>query len=448
MTNNYFCGLTGEVITPSDKRYNMARRERNSAIQKFPLAIVFCHSDIDVSNAIIWSKNRHVPFRIRNGRHNYEGYSTGNDVLVIDISRLNRLFIDETNGTLIVEAGVNNEEFYEFISSRGYPFPGGSCPSVGISGYILGGGWGYSARYLGLGCDSLIEAEMIDYRGVKIKANSMINSDLFWALKGAGGGNFGVVVSMKFKLPQRVSRVTFIQLSYPYTSREKQAKFLSVWQDWLENLDDRMTLGARIFNSKEEGRAIFSRGIFYGRPDEAKQLIKPLIDIGGVDINLQYISFLDTMEQIENSYPPYEKFKSISGFANQRYSRCEINGFIDLIEERAEGSSYAGISLYAMGGKIREKFSFDTAFFYRNAKYIMWLVTIWEDDLYKYDNIRWINDRAPYVCIETSGSYVNFPYSGFCDYLRRYYGENKYKLIKIKYKYDPYDVFKFPQSIK
>lgn len=412
------------------------------------MAIIFCRSAFDVSNAICWCIENSVPFRVRAGRHNYEGYSTGNSVLVIDISRINTLEIDEDAMVLTVGGGVRNEDFYNFISSKGYPFPGGSCPSVGISGYTLGGGWGYSARYLGLGCDSLIEVELIDYNGKKIIANKTLNPDLFWALQGGGGGNFGVVVLMKFRLPKRVDRVTFIQLYYPNTSAEQQVKFLNIWQNWLIELDDRMTLGARIFNSESEGRAVFSRGIFYGNPTEAEFLIKPLLSIKGVQVNLQYLPFLNVIKQIESSYSAYEKFKSVSGFAQRKYSISELYRLVDTVENRAKGSIYAGISLYSMGGRITSKKSSDTAFFYRNTRYIVWLNTVWEEDIYKNQNMNWIDERAGFIGCITRGSYINFPYSGLYNYMDEYYGFNKYRLIDVKCKYDPCNVFRFPQSIR
>ncbi|GAA0225455.1 FAD-binding oxidoreductase [Metaclostridioides mangenotii] len=448
MNFGFFAGLTGNVVTHCDKGYLKARHERNLAIQTFPLAIVFCKCDQDVVNAVCWCQENNICFRVRNGRHHYAGYSTGNNVLVIDVSNLNTLKLDEEEGYLVVGGGVNNEKLYRFVSSRGYPFPGGSCPSVGLSGYVLGGGWGYSARHLGLGCDSLVEAVLIDYNGRRTLANSQINPDLFWALRGGGGGNFGIIVSMKFKLPKKVDKVTFIQLYYPNTNSKLQCQFLKVWQEWLVGLDSRITLGARIYNSESEGKAVFSRGIFYGTPEEAKRLIKPLTNILGVQVNIQYLPFLDVIKQIESSYPAYEKFESVSGFVGDMYSNKEISEIVDLIQNRSAGSIYAGISLYAMGGAIKRKKSTDTAFYYRKSEYIIWLDTVWEDNKYEGRNLDWIDRRANIIRSISYGSYVNFPYSELYDYMEEYYGYNQYKLLDVKCTYDPHNVFRFPQSIR
>ncbi len=158
-----FNGLTGRVVTPDDPCYHELRQVYNRAVQKFPLAIVYCQNQEDVSNAVLWSRRNHICLRIRNGGHNYEGYSTGDDILDIDISEMNQLAIDENAHLLHVQGGVTNKQLYEFVSSKGYPFPGGTCPTVGVGGYALGGGFGLSCRYFGLGCDNLLEIRMVNY---------------------------------------------------------------------------------------------------------------------------------------------------------------------------------------------------------------------------------------------------------------------------------------------
>ncbi|MGL5086304.1 MAG: FAD-binding oxidoreductase, partial [Clostridium sp.] len=143
--------------------------------------MVYCYDKYDVSNAICFARGKKIGFRIRSGGHNYEGYSSGNAIIIIDISRMNKVRVVEDWSIVKIQGGVDNKKLYEFVSSRGYPFPGGSCPTVRVAGYSLGGGWGYSTRYLGLGCDSIIQIEIVDYTGKLIIANEHCNSDLFWA---------------------------------------------------------------------------------------------------------------------------------------------------------------------------------------------------------------------------------------------------------------------------
>lgn len=446
--SSFLCGLTGRIVTPFDPIYSIARQGYNRAIQQFPLIIVYCRDKQDVSNAVLWSRKHSVPVRIRSGGHNYEGYSNGDCTLVIDISELNGMRLDECRHRLSVEGGATNRQVYGFLSSRGYPFPGGTCPTVGVSGYSLGGGWGLSCRLFGLGCDSLEEIEMVNHEGAIIKANRVCNSDLFWACRGAGGGNFGVIVSMTFRVPPQISKVTLIEIDYLNVSPEEQEEFLETWQEWLRTADNRITLISRIYHSEHDGLAMLVRGIFYGKPEEAKQIVADFLALEKAESNIEYVTFLEAVTIIGSVYPPSEKFQSVSRFVLSDFDRNEISGIVGLIQNRAPGSVFAGVSMYALGGRVSEVGIDDTAFFYRSAHYIIWLETVWEKNRYAEANREWIRDRFPYFKSVTTGSYVNFPYRGLPDYLEEYYGRHVGLLTRIKSKYDPRNIFTFPQGIK
>jgi FAD/FMN-containing dehydrogenase len=240
----------------------------------------------------------------------------GNGVIVIDISRMDGIVLNN-NEQLKIQGGVKNEQLYEFVGSLGYPFPGGTCPTVGVSGYTLGGGWGFSSRYLGLGCDSLIELELVDYTGRILKANQQVNPDLFWACRGAGGGNFGVVVSMTFALPEPVENVSFVEIYAPKADAKLQETFLNAWQYWLEDLDERMTANASLYNSLEEGTAIYGRGFFYGPPEEAANVMEPLLINGKIQLFVRYLPFMEAVRAVDATYPEYERFKSTEDLSTE-----------------------------------------------------------------------------------------------------------------------------------
>lgn len=448
MMDNFLHGLTGHVVTPFDSEYNEGRQGFNRAKQQYPLIIVYCENKCDVSNAVKWSRKHQVPLRIRNGGHNYEGYSNGNCTLVIDISKMIDMKINECENSLYVQGGVSNRQVYEFISSKGYPFPGGTCPTVGVSGYALGGGWGLSCRYLGLGCDNLRQIEMVNDEGNIIKANDTCNCDLFWACRGAGGGNYGVIVSMTFRLPPPVDKVTLIEIDYLNVSSEEQEAFLHTWQEWLETGDCKMTLISRIYNSENDGLSMLVRGIFYGKSDEAKRIVGKFLAFDKAEYNFEYLTFFEAVSIIGSAYPPYEKFQSGSRFVLRNFNDKKISEIVGLIKERPQGSVFVGLSMYALGGRVSEVNIDDTAFFYRNGKYIIWMETIWEEKEYAEENIEWISNKFPCLEAITTGSYVNFPYGELENYLEEYYGCHVNRLTKIKMKYDPYNIFTFPQGIK
>lgn len=152
---------------------------------------------------------------------------------------------------------------------------------------------------------------------------------------------------MTFRLPQKVNKVTLIDIRYPHANQEKQSSFLLTWQDWLKDADQRVTLISRIYNDLMEGLAIIARGIFYGPPEVALGIIAPLLELGGVKYSLKYVTFLEAVTIIGDFYPPFEAFKSASRFAVRDFSSCESFNIAGLIKERAEGSVYASISFYA-----------------------------------------------------------------------------------------------------
>ena len=444
---NFLYGLTGRVVIPSNPIYNEARQGYNRAIQQYPLIIDYCRNKRDVANAVIWSRKFHVPLRVRNGGHNYEGYSNGDCTLIIDVSEMTCIDLDECKGQLTIQGGVTNRQVYEFVSSKGYPFPGGTCLTVGVGGYAMGGGWGLSCRYLGLGCDSLEEIELVNDEGDIIKAGRSCNADLFWACRGAGGGNFGVIVSMVFRLPPKAEYVTLIEIDYLHVRPEEQLEFLQTWQEWLGEADPRITLISRIYNSESDGLAMLVRGIFYGRPKEAERIVRPFLKLAEAEYSIESMTFLEAVTIIGSSYPSFERFQSASRFVLRDFNEREISEIVGLIQERPLGSVFAGLSMYALGGKVREVEKDATAFFYRNAHYIIWLETVWEENRFAQENRDWISRRFPTLESVTTGSYVNFPYNKLPDYLEEYYGTHVERLKEIKKKYDPLNLFTFPQGI-
>lgn len=288
----------------------------------------------------------------------------------------------------------------------------------------------------------------MNYEGSIIKANPQNNSDLFWACSGAGGGNFGIIVSMTFRLPPRINKVTLIEIDYLNVSSKAQEEFLHTWQKWLKTADNRITLISRMYNSVNDGLAMLVRGIYYGEPEDAQRIIEDFLALDGAEYNIEYITFLEAVAIIGSAYPSSEKFQAVSRFVLRNFNCNEISEIVSLIKNRPKGSVFAGISLYALGGRVSEIGIDDTAFFYRNAKFIIWLETIWEENRYAQENRKWIYDQSTYLKAVTTGSYVNFPYRKLPDYLKEYYGDHAKILKKIKIKYDPLNVFTFPQGIK
>lgn len=438
--------LTGKIVTKEDFEYEENRQSWNRAIQKYPLAIVYCEEVLDIQNAIKWAQEYDVPFRIRSGGHHYEGYSSGNDVLVIDVSPMNEIVVNEKEQTVTVQGGVRNRELYEAVCGLGYPFPGGGCPTVGVAGYTLGGGWGYSSRLLGLGCDNLIEVEIVDYKGDVLVVNQFKNADLYWACRGGGGGNFGVVISLTFRLPEKVTMATLINIDYQRVGDSKVIQVAQKYQQFFEELDFRMNLKMAMYNSETKGKGVRLTGLFYGTKEDANRLLSSFND--ATDYSLEYMSVLEANRAIQDSHPDFEKYKSGGRLIYRDYNDQELQQMLNLIETRADGSLYTAITFYGMGGNISNFNNDETAFSYRDAKFILGFQSVWEESMYAPMNRSWIYERFNCLVEYTEGSFINFPISQQDGYEKRYYGTNLARLKEVKAKYDPNNIFNFEQSIK
>lgn len=443
-----YSGLSGKIVTKEDYEYNESIKSWNRAIEKYPLVIIYCYNNEDVINAIKWARVNSIEIRVRSGGHNYEGYSTGDNVVVIDISNLKEIHINEKNGLAKLGGGVQNREAYEAFAEFGYAFPGGGCPTVGVAGLILGGGWGYSSRYLGLASDSLIEAEMINYKGEKLILSKDENSDLFWAVRGSGGCNFGIITSMTLALRNKDNIATLININYPYDTEKIILKILLEIQKLFKNLDMRMNFKTAIYNSKEKGIGIKLVGLFYGSSSEAKKVLEPILKITDkFDVNLEENSVLECNRWIQDSHPDYEKYKSTGRFVYRDYNDEEITKLIDIVKNPSKGYYYTAISLYGLGGAISNINKLDTAYYYRDARFIMGIQSVWDEDIYSTENKEWVKKNFKFIRTLTDGSFVNFPLDELDNYEKEYYGDNITKLRDIKKKYDPNNVFNYPQSI-
>ncbi len=442
------CSIQGEIVTPGSIDYNIDRQIWNRAIQRYPSVLAYCESAYDVSCAVNCAYEMNIPIRIRSGGHNYEGYSIGDKVFVIDVSRINKIKIDEMLGTVTVGTGVQNSRLYEAVGRRGYPFPSGTCPTVGVSGICLGGGWGLSARRYGLVCDSLVEAQMVDYTGRILTANENTNRELFWALRGAGGGNFGVVVSLTFQLPPKTGNITYFELYYQNAEQATQIRFMDIFQRWIVTVNPDINVQAGIYNTESDGIYIFMRGICYGNPAKTKALLAPFYFTDKLEETVEYAPFLEVIRRVESSYPPSEKFKSTGRFVNRFYSKSELIKLTDIVNApRPTGSVLTSLSVYGLGGRVKCIKPRETAFYFRDAKYIILIQSVWEDDRYAEDNRRWVIEHFPEIYNVTEGSYINFPLLQLPNYVENYFGGNAPELYRVKQLYDPCNVFTFPQSI-
>ena len=186
------------------RRLHVASTGWDELFTHYPLVIVFAEGTQDVVNALTWARHNDVALRVRSGRHSLEGWSNVDNGIVIDVSELKSAQIDTVSRTATVGAGLNQMEAVTTLGKQGFAAPPGTEGTVGLAGATLGGGFGLLTRSLGMACDNLMAAEVVVTSGADgaeaITVDQKSNSDLLWALRGAGNGNFGIVTSLTDKV--------------------------------------------------------------------------------------------------------------------------------------------------------------------------------------------------------------------------------------------------------
>ena len=201
--------VQGTVVTPADTAYDSARRlysPRYDSVR--PGAIVFCETTQDVWRTVRWAKRHSIRVVARAGGHSYAGYSTCRGV-VADVTRLSNVTVNPVAGTATVGAGARLIDVDQQLFQSGVMIPAGSCPTVGIAGLTLGGGHGFSGRKYGLTCDNLRSLTIVTASGQALLASQTQHPDLFWACRGGGAGQFGIVTSFVFNTHPASDVVTY-----------------------------------------------------------------------------------------------------------------------------------------------------------------------------------------------------------------------------------------------
>lgn len=433
-------GLTGHVIWPQDAEYEEARLDFNARFSRHPAAIVECSEVADVQNAILWARQEGVPLRARSGGHSYEAYSVVDDGLVIDLGGLNAITVDVAQGEAVVGSGVRLIDLYRRLWDEGVTVPAGTCPSVGVAGLTLGGGFGYLSRQYGLTCDHLLSAEVVDADGDVLQASDDQHTDLFWALRGGGGGNFGIVTSLRFQL-RPVDNVALYHITWPW---EDVPEVLAAWQRWAPEVDRR--LGSGFGLRHPDAGIIGSSGQFNGSEDELRGLLDPMLQVGTPTLQeLTTVTYMEAVERYAGAPVSHSVFKNTGAFVSKPWSAEAISLFVDHMRASPNDSNVVGF--FAGGGAVADIEPSATAFAHRDALFDVQYQGYWQDDSQADAAIAWVDAIRDAMQPFTSGAYINYIDADQSDWASAYYGSNLTRLLEIRATYDPRSVFSGPQSI-
>ncbi|MCY0865609.1 MAG: FAD-binding oxidoreductase [Sulfobacillus sp.] len=447
--------LTGLVLAPWSPGYDDARVDYNGRFPPFrPRYIVYCEVPQDVQQAVRWARRHRLPFRIRSGGHSYEAYSLLNDGLVIDVSRLRQMTFDPHQRIAQIGAGSRLLEIYETLWNAGrFTIPGGSCPTVGIAGLTLGGGYGLISRRWGLTVDALTAVELVDARGDLVQVSSDRYPDLFWALRGAGGNNFGVVTRFWFRTVD-VDHVTIFSLRWPWLQLPNVLKTYQQWGDPL-GLDFRLT-PILTLPSRDLGYVAVV-GQFLGPPDELLPLLAPLLAVGDLERqNIQYVSYIDAVKHfagitgdpahwLAQGLPQQDTFKNTSAYQMHLFPDRAIEVIQATLSETPSPSCLVQLDLY--GGAVGAVPPTATAFFHRRARSALQYQAYWTNPAQQDSHIAWVESFRRRMRPFTEGAYVNYCDGRIRNWPAAYYGANLSRLLAVKRRWDPHNLFRFPQGL-
>lgn len=435
-------GLTGTVITKGDKNYNLVRRGKNLYFSYYPMVIVYPNNITDVVNAVNWARNQGLNIRCRSGGHNYESFSVGNDVVVIDVSNLLDFEIDTNLGFIRIGSGYRQDKLYNEVAKYGFAFVGGSCGSVGVSGITLGGGVGYLQREYGLVSDNLLEVQIVDAFGRLITANSYQNQDLFHALRGAGSNNFGVVVSFTFKV-HPINKVTVLTAKW---SKENRYGVIQAFQKIGEDIDNRYTMGISITKNDIN---FYGVGLRSTEKEMEKALSLLLKVPNKIRFTTEQISFKEYIQKYLSFDSTPKGFKNTGLLAYKVLGKEPCKILFDYLDNSPEIQPPIEVEILLLGGRIAENKYLPSAYPHREAKVLIQIVAQWElkYSMYANDTVKWVNNLR-----ESLLPYADFGYLNYCDinipnYLYNYFGNNISWLKIVKERYDPYNLFYYPQGI-
>lgn len=459
--------LTGLVVDRTNPLYDEARLDYNTGLPPArPMYIVFCQDVHDIVNAVRWSRRHGVPLRVRSGRHSYENYSVLDEGLVIDVSPLNRITFDPATGLATIGAGAALLPLYQALWDQGrVTIPGGSCPTVGISGLTLGGGFGLVSRLFGLTCDALESLEMITASGDVIRASRHEDPSLFWASRGGGGGNFGVVSAFTFRTFPTDKVTTFV-LTWPWSALRSVMKAFQRWAD--PNTLDRRVVPLLKITSKTVGHVVVV-GEFVGPSDQLETLLQPLIQgVPPEKSSLTYRDYIDAVYFFAGVRPPapavgfeplsglllphplsnedHEMFKNTSAYQFDLLPDAAIDAMTYWLSHTAGAANLVQFDGY--GGAVADIPDHATAFPHRQGvRASLQYQAYWSDESEAGANTRWVESFRRAMLPWTRDGYLNYIDREVRNWPEAYYGGNLDRLLRVKRKYDPDNVFDFPQGL-
>jgi len=439
--------LRGELLTPADPGYDAARRVWNGMIDRRPALIARCTGAADVIQCVKFAREHNLPVSVRGGGHSVAGNAVCDDGLMIDLTRMKSVRVDPARRSARAEPGVIWGEFDAETQAFGLATTGGQISTTGIAGLTLGGGWGHLARKHGLASDNLLAVDIVTANAEFLTASATENEDLFWGLRG-GGGNFGVVTSLEYRL-HPVGPVLGGIVAYPFA---KAKEVLKLYRELTAAAPDELASGL-VLLSLPDGTPVTGVVVCYNGPIETgERLLKPLREFGPPLMDqIGPIPYTAAQKLIDAFYPT-----GLQSYWKSSFLRNISDEVIDIMvtycAQRPTPLCH-GLIEHQLGGAV-SRFARDaTAFPHRDVQYSFMSLGVSTGRAEIDSCARWASEfwEAMRPC-STGSVYVNYlgrEADEGAERVKAAYGPQTYqRLVSLKNKYDPTNLFRFNQNIK
>ena len=442
----------GVVVLPGDGAYNDVRQIWNAMIDRKPGLIAICTSAADVALAVAFARTNNAVVSIRGGGHNIAGNAVCDDGVMIDLSQMKNVTVDPARRRAKVGPGCTLADFDKVAQAHGLATPLGINSTTGVAGLTLGGGFGWLSRKHGMTVDNLLSADVVTADGRHLVASETENPDLFWGLRG-GGGNFGVVTSFEFQLHPVGPNVLSGLIVYPFAQAKSVLTQFARFTETMPNelnvwMVTRKSPPLPFLSADVHGKEIVVLALCYaGDPAEGEKLIEPLRKFGtpyGEAVGVQpYTAW-------QQAFDPLLAPGSRNYWKSHNFSELS-EGAIDTIIQYAGAlpSPNCEIFIGTIGGQTTKVAPEAMAYSSRDANYVMNVHGRWETAAEDERGIAWAREFfAKSQPFASGGAYINFLTQEETDRIAFAYGGTYQRLVEIKKKYDPTNLFRMNQNIK
>jgi FAD/FMN-containing dehydrogenase len=433
--------LRGELLRPGDEGYDAARQVHNGMIDKHPALIARCAGAVDVMRAVAFAREHQLQVAVRGGGHNVTGNAVSDGGLMIDLAPMKGLRIDPVNRTARCEAGLTWGEVNQDAQIFDLAATGGFVGTTGVAGLTLGGGLGWLLRKHGLACDNLLAADVVTADGQFLTANEDQNADLFWGLRG-GGGNFGVVTSFEFRL-HPAGMVLAGPVIHPLA---QGAEVLRFYRDFAAMAPEELTSGVLFATLPDVGPVVAVGFVYAGSIADGEAVVRPLREFGApVADAVQPMPYSAAQTMVDAFWP-----RGLQNYWKSTFLTDLDDGAIEtLVSHFATVPSPQTVAvLEHFGGAMRRIAPEATAFPHRQLDYDIVITSMWTDPAEAERNIAWTRDFSDALRpFAPAAVYVNYLGVEGEERVRAAYGVNYDRLVALKTRYDPANLFRLNQNV-